>query len=226
MFNKRINLAIADDHVLFRKTLRYFLCERNLNVVMEAADGYDLLEKLRTSSVDILLLDTSTPEYGGHEILRTVHDQYPALKIIILLMSADPELISDLLDAGAYGYISKSDEPEELLRAILTVADNRIYRNRFFTEALYWKKQKEIKTFGGHPYVLLTDREKKMVELIWEEKSSKEIADMLCLGVRSVEKIRQDIKEKIGVKSTVGLIKYAIRKKIIYLNSNRPEQIF
>lgn len=136
-------------------------------------------------------------------------------------MCTDSDLISDLLDMGIHGYISKSDEPEELLQAIRAAAENRIYRNRLFTEALYRHKQNTFRAYSDGNTVLLNDREKKILQLLWEEKSNKEIADALYLGVRSVEKIRQDMKEKVGAKSTVGLLKYAIAKRIIGVSLQR-----
>jgi DNA-binding NarL/FixJ family response regulator len=224
MLSRPINLAIVDDHVLFRKTLKNFLSEQdNLNVNVQAFDVFDLLNKLKASFVDVLLMDLLLPEINGVEALKAIRHEYPTLKIIVLSMSADMEMISGLLDAGIHGFISKGDEPEELLKAILAVSDNRIYRNRLFTEALYWNKQNNIKGPAETEKINapLSEREKKMLQLIWDEKSNKEIADELFLGVRSVEKIRQDMKEKIGVKSTVGLLKYAISEKIIGVASMR-----
>ncbi|MDO6434630.1 response regulator transcription factor [Flavitalea sp. BT771] len=216
MLSRPINLAIVDDHVLFRKTLKAFLSDQeNINVTVQATDIFDLMNKLRAASIDVLLMDIFLPELNGSEALNLIRTEHPTLKILVLSMSSDMNLISDLLDAGIHGYISKADEPEELLQAIRAVADNRIYRNRIFTEALYWNKQNNIKNHVGKSDVTLSDREKKLLQLIWEEKSNKEIADELFLGVRSVEKIRQDMKEKIGVRSTVGLLKYAISRKII-----------
>lgn len=223
MLFRPINLAIVDDHSLFRKTLKCFLSEQtNLNVVIQAADMFDLFTKLKASSVDVLLLDIFLPELPGNEALLALRNEYPGIKILVLSMSTDLGLISDLLDSGIHGYISKADEPEDLLQAIHAVSDGRIYRNRIFTEALYWNKQKNIKHFSDGAMAMLNEREKKILQLLWEEKSNKEIADELFLGVRSVEKIRQDMKEKIGVKSTVGLLKYAIEKKIIGVNSRSP----
>jgi len=220
MLLRPINLAIVDDHSLFRKTLKIFLSEqKNIHVAVQAADIFDLLNKLKSSSIDVLLMDVFLPELNGNDALKIIRSEYPDIKILMLSMSTDMDLISDLLDAGIHGYISKAEEPEELLQAIYVVADNRIYRNRLFTEALYWNKQNNIKSFADDTPASLNEREKKMLQLIWEEKSNKEIADELFLGVRSVEKIRQDMKEKIGAKSTVGLLKYAISKRIIGVNS-------
>ena len=163
------------------------------------------------------------PAMNGNEALKMIRTEYSAIKIVMLSMSTDINMVSDMLESGIHGYISKADEPDELLRAIAAASDGRIYRNKLLTEALYWNTQNNVSaTFIGDPQAPLNEREKRILQLIWEEKSNKEMADELFLGVRSVEKIRQDIKEKVGVKSTVGLLKYAIDKKIIGINSRIP----
>jgi DNA-binding NarL/FixJ family response regulator len=218
MPSKSINLAIVDDHALFRKTLKIFLSEQeNMQVVLQTSDIFELLNKLSTISIDILLMDIFLPGSPGVDAVKLIRQGYPGIKILILSSSTDMALVNDLVDAGIYGYISKADEPEELLQAIQEVAHNHIYRNRLLTEALYWNKQNSISAYVNGTHILLNEREKKILQLIWEEKNNKEIADELFLGVRSVEKIRQDMKEKIGVKSTVGLLKYGITKRLIYI---------
>jgi DNA-binding NarL/FixJ family response regulator len=226
MLFRPINLAIVDDHALFRKTLKNFLSEqKNIHVTVQASDMFELTAKLKTSSIDVLLMDIFLPELNGKDALKIIRAEFPAIRILVLSMSTDMDLISDLLDAGIHGFISKGDEPEELLQAIQAVSENRIYRNRLFTEALYWNKQNNIKSYVDGSPILLNDRERKILQLIWEEKSNKEMADELFLGVRSVEKIRQDLKEKIGAKSTVGLLKYAISRKIIGVGTRSPGMI-
>jgi len=216
MATDRILIAIVDDHTLFRKTLKNFLSEQqNLSVVIQAPDISELLYKLKICTIDVLLMDIFMPQSNAMDALKVIRAEYSNIKILIVSMCVDMELISDLLEAGVHGYISKGDEPEELLQAIETVAHNRIYRNRIFTEALYWNRQNNMQLPAEKRNVHLNERERRLLELIWQEKSNKEIADELFLGVRSVEKIRQDMKEKIGVRSTVGLLKYAISQKII-----------
>lgn len=216
-----ISLAIVDAHVLFRKILRSFISEqKDMNVPIQTSDISDLLDKLKSSSIDILLMDVFFPELNSIDAVKIIRDEYPGLKILVLSMTADMDMISTILDTGIYGFLSKTDEPEELLQAIKTVAGNRIHRNRIFTEALYWNKQNVIKNHTEKTSIQLNEREKKMLQLIWEEKSNKEIARELFLGIRSVEKIRQDMKEKVGVKSTVGLLKYAIDQKIIKVRNS------
>jgi len=214
MLSKVLHVAIVDDHSLFRKTLKNYISDqKGLQVVLQASDMDDLQDKIKDVSVDVLVMDLFMPGLNGNDAIRLMRSEYPDVKILILSMSNDMDLISDLLDLGIYGYISKADEPEDLIRAIHTVSANEIYKNRIFTEALYWNSRNQIKARTIGALEPLNEREKKILQLIWEEKSNKEIADELFLGVRSVEKIRQDIKEKIGVKSTVGLLKYAIQKK-------------
>jgi DNA-binding NarL/FixJ family response regulator len=216
MTRRSINLAIVDDHLLIRKLVKKYLSEQSdINVVCDAADIGELLDKLKGFNVDVLLADVFYPRESIVNYLQQIRNDYFELKVLILSMCTDLSLISNLLDLGIHGYVSKGDDPEELVRAIHAVAESRIYKNRFFTEALYWNNQSNIKKYSARPTILLSERDKKILQLIWEEKSNKNIADELYLGIRSVEKIRQDLKEKIQVKSTVGLLKYALAQKIV-----------
>jgi DNA-binding NarL/FixJ family response regulator len=211
-----VNLAIVDDHSLFRKTIKNYLSgQKEINVVVQASNMVELVTNLRDLSVEILLMDIFMPGLSGSEAVKTIQTDYPALKIIVLSMNTNIELICELLDLGIHGYVCKVSEPEELIEAIHTATTGRICRNRWFTESLNWKKQSSVETNGNLSPANLSEREKKFLQLLWEEKSNKEIAHELFLGVKSVEKIKQDLKEKIGVKSTIGLLKYSINEKII-----------
>ena len=211
-----INLAIVDDHALFRKTLKNYLSEQtDIQVIAHASSISELLPQLEDMPADVLLMDLFMPGLEGREALKAIQMALPELKVLVLSMNTDMQVASDIMESGAHGYISKADEPEGLLQAIRTVAGGRILRNKWFTGALYWEKQNSADPYGGAADALLNDREKKFLQLLWEEKSNKEIADELFLGVRSIEKMRQDLKEKIGAKSTVGLLKYSINKRIV-----------
>jgi DNA-binding NarL/FixJ family response regulator len=225
MLARPITVAIADDHTLFRKMLKNLLSEqKNIQVLIQAQNAYDLFSQLKTTitPIDVLLLDLFMPQMNGNEALKIIHSDFPDTNILILSMCMDTELITELLDSGIHGYISKSDDPEELLTAIQTVSEGRIYRNHHFTDALYRKTQKSVKTYATDLPTNLNEREKRILEMIWEEKSNKEIADELFLGIRSIEKIRQDIKEKLRAKSTIGVIKYGIRQRIINTGFSTP----
>jgi DNA-binding NarL/FixJ family response regulator len=212
---KPIKLAVADDHILFRKTLQNYLeTQVNVNILLHASNATELLKKLQCSSIDVLIIDISLPELNETELLKVLRHEFPDIKILVLSACRNLSIISELLDLGIYGYVSKLDEPQELLDALMSISNNTIYRNKIFTEALYWNKQSKIKDCNTDTLVL-NEREQKILQFLWDEQSNKEIAKQVFLSVRSVEKIRQDMKEKLGIKSTVGLLKYAIHKKII-----------
>lgn len=223
MLIRPVRLAIVDDHILFRQTLVHFLSDHiELEGVIQASEVADLLAKLKTSVPEVLLIDIFLPHINGSEVLKLLKSEYPLMRILVLSMTTDIEMISNMLEAGIHGYISKADDPKELLQAVIAVSEGRIHRSRLFTEALYWNKQHTNKNFKGEPRASLSEREKSILQLIWKEKSNKEMAEELFLSVRSVEKIRQDLKEKLNVKSTVGLLKYAIDRKIIGIEQPVP----
>lgn len=214
-----VKLALAHQFTLFSTILKEYLSGYdNMNVTIQASNITDLFNRLESSPVDILLLDIDMAQKNINEVLEALRSKHPDIKILILSAYTDSQAVSSLLDVGIYGYISKTDEPEELLEAIMAVADNKIYRNKLFTEVLYWSKQKKVTSGAGSNMITLSEREQKILRLLWEEKSNREIADRLFLGVRSIEKIRHEMKEKLGVKSIVGLFKYGIERKILEIN--------
>jgi DNA-binding NarL/FixJ family response regulator len=216
MILKPVNLAIVDDQTLYRKTLKNYLTEHDsIRVVIHVSDIYELLNKIQHFKVDVLIIDAFMPGMKGYEAIKTIREKYPEVRILVLSMNKNLDMISDLMESGINGYISKTDDPEELIQAIKAAEDDQLFRNKIFTDALYWNKQR-MKKYGSGDSISLTEREKKILQLIWEEKNNQEIGDELFLGSRTIEKLKQDIKEKIGAKSTVGLIKYAINNKIIY----------
>lgn len=194
--------------------INYLSEQKNIRVSVQASETVELLNKLKAAPVEILLMDMFLPPLEAVEALQLIRQEYPAMKILMLSMYSDMDRIIDLLGLGIHGFISKEEEPEDLLNAIRAICDNKIYHTRVFTEALFRNQQYSSKS-EHQKQATLNDREKKILQLLWEEKSNREIADELFLSIRSVEKIRQDMKDKLGVKSTIGLIKYAIQKKIL-----------
>jgi DNA-binding NarL/FixJ family response regulator len=216
MPSNKIHLAIVDDHILFRKTLKdYISSNSDFNVVIQSSDISDLLTRLKDLDVQVILLGIFITQLYGSQVVRMIKDVYPNIKVLVLSMGTDLDVLSDLLDAGVNGILSKTEEPEELLYAIRLLSEQRIYRSKLFTEVMYWNRIQESRARTGAQAVVLNEREKEILQLLWEEKSNKEIAEHLFLSVRSVEKIRQDMKEKVSARSTVGLLKYAIHSNII-----------
>lgn len=225
MHPESINVAIVDDHTLFRSLLKSYISDQNnLEVVIMSPDISDLLGKLEETPVDILVMDLFMPGLSGFDAVKAIRNRFPDIKILVLSMCTDMNLLSDVLYEGVYGILSKADEPEEVLRAITSISEQRIYKSKLFTDAMYWSTQVSMKTDIDYPQIELNERERKILELLWEEKSNKEIAGELFLSVRSIEKMRQDLKEKLGIKSTMGLLKYAINKKIIPMRSLSAHQ--
>jgi len=209
-------LALLDRHALFRKSLESFLSNQpGLQVPFTTADPFQLFESLKHTPIDILIFDAGMPHADAVEVIRELRRTYSRMKIIVLSQSTSVQFVNGLVNLGIHAYVCKTDEPESLLQAISDVSRNRIHRNKLFTEALYWDRQVDELTEPGQAPSLLDSRERAIIRLMWEEKSNKEIADLLFLSIRSIEKIRQDIKEKLQVKTTVGLFKYALHHQII-----------
>jgi DNA-binding NarL/FixJ family response regulator len=216
---KTIQLAILDDQTLFRKTLKNYLSEqKECRVLADDSDIGELIKKARGLPIDVLLMDACIRGLSGDNAVRVFREQFPAIKILVLSGCNDLDTIGVLIEAGINGYVSKAEEPEELIKAIAAAFEDRIYCNRLFTEALYWRNQNNFRFDGMGRTKPLSDREQRLLQMIWDEKTNKEIANELFLGVRSIEKMRQDMKERIGIKSTIGLLKYAINRRIIGIN--------
>jgi DNA-binding NarL/FixJ family response regulator len=211
-----IRLALADDHTLFTRILSNYLSQqKNLKVILETGNASDLLLKLKETPVDVILLDLFMPKMNSIDAIKTINDDYPKIKIIVLSICTDLNIISNLLDIGIHAYLSKNEEPHKLVEAISSASQNRLYRNDLYTAALFLNKENSIKKSDFAPKTILNEREKQIIQLLWEEKSNKEISQRVFLSVRSVEKIRQDIKEKLEFKSIAGLFRYALEQGII-----------
>lgn len=211
---KKIRVGILDDHSLYREILATYLSTHpRFSVDINASTFVQLEELLYHKEIDVLILDISMPEISGEQVQQRLTKSYPYIKVIFVSMHTNYSLINRVIDAGAYAFLSKADNPENLLNAIAEVSDGIFFRNKLITDALWWQKQKHVNKSGNK--ILLSDREITVVKLLWEEKSNEEISSALFLGLRSIEKIRQDIKEKMRVRTTIGIVKYAIIHNII-----------
>jgi DNA-binding NarL/FixJ family response regulator len=212
MPEKCINLAIASDHVILGKALKIYLAGlKDIKVALICLDKDILVKSLKESSIDVLLLSMVDPGSTGTGTLRILRNELPELRILLLSSSTDPAFLSTFLELEIYGYISSRDEPEGMINAIKLASDDKIYKTNLFTEAMYLNKKSNLKYSSLKENARLSDRERNIIRLLWEEKSNKEIASELFLSIRSVEKIRQNIKNKLGVKSTIGMLKYLIK---------------
>jgi len=210
----RYRILIADDHALFRKGLQMILSDRSdLAILGEAADGLELLRQLRKLNPQIVLLDISMPHLRGLEAIPEIRSISPAVKIVVLTMHKNEEFLFEAISAGADGYVLKDDAEKDLLEAIKTVAQGGIYVSRFLAEKSRqdWAQIRRgaKKLPAADP---LSTREREVLKLIAEGKSSKEIGDLLSISHRTVERHRANMMLKLQVNKSTDLVKYALTK--------------
>jgi DNA-binding NarL/FixJ family response regulator len=212
-------ILLADDHVMFRRGVRSLIQGmKNVEVVGEASDGLELLGLLRDIRVDLVILDISMPKLRGLEATREIKSLDPGVKVLILSMHKEREYLYQALTAGAEGYLLKEDADGELISAIETLR-----KGGTFISPLLSTQMADIfvdKFQGGNePFMSagepLTTREREIVKLIAEGKSSKEIGELLFISSRTVQHHRANIMRKLNLKKTADLVKYAIQKNYV-----------
>ena len=207
------NIALADDHVLLRDGIKRIIEESpDLRVVAEASDGLELLRVLKQHDVDMVLLDISMPGLRGIEAVREVKISFPSIKGLILTMHKKKEYIRHAFSAGADGYLLKEATGDELFDAISTIRNGENYVSNAFSKELIIELLQLYRTGGKLETEVLTTREREVLKLIAEGKSSKEIADLLFISIYTVNNHRAKIIKKLGMKKTADLVRYAIRK--------------
>jgi DNA-binding NarL/FixJ family response regulator len=217
MGNEQIKLAIADDHKIFRDGLKMALKDRAyLKILWEAENGKDLMHKLKIKQPDILLMDIRMPEMDGINAISLIRKGYEQVKIVVLTMYDDQELITKMMEMGANAYLTKTTDPDEIYQAILTCMNDDFYFNELVNKAVLLKLQhkKTVRQFYPNP-VKFSEKELSILKLIADDKTTEEISKEVFLSPRTVETIRQKMKEKIGVKTIAGLVMYAMRNKLL-----------
>ncbi|MBW2431932.1 MAG: response regulator transcription factor [Deltaproteobacteria bacterium] len=206
-------IVLADDHVLLRDGIKRIIEESpDLRVVAEASDGLELLRVLKQHDVDMVLLDISMPGLRGIEAVREVKISFPSIKVLILTMHKKKEYIRHAFSAGADGYLLKEATGDELFDAIGTIRNGENYVSNAFSKELIIELLQLYRTGGKLEAEVLTTREREVLKLIAEGKSSKEIADLLFISIYTVNNHRAKIIKKLGMKKTADLVRYAIRE--------------
>lgn len=214
---RKIKLALADDHLLFRQGLMALLSDYDeLKVVIEVPNGRELIQSLKDKPVDVAIVDYEMPEMDGLETTRQIRLKYPDIKIISLTMHNSEELIMQLLDKGSNGFLLKDFDSEKVVDAIYAVLENGYYFNDHISKDMLHHVMKNKKLKPRFGISALNDKEIQIIRLICEEKTNKEISDILNLSARTVEGARSKIISKINVKNTAGIVLYAIKNNIIY----------
>ncbi len=208
-------IVLADDHVLVRQGLKRIIEEStDLQVVGEANDGLELLNLLREVTPQMVILDIFMPNLRGIEAIHEIRKIHPEMKVLILTMHKDREYLYLALSAGAKGYLLKEDADKELFSAIERVRQGKTYISPHFSEEVVDDlvqigKGDTRAIFEVDP---LTPREREVLKLIAEGKSSKEIGQLLFISVLTVNNHRAKIMEKLNLNKATDLVKYAIRK--------------
>jgi two-component system, NarL family, invasion response regulator UvrY len=208
-------VALVDDHALLRNGLANLLRELGYDILLEANNGNDFIEQLKNKpQPEIVLLDINMPQKDGYETALWLKKSHPEVKVLALSMYDDEYAIIKMLKNGARGYILKDSEPAELKRAINAVLTKGFYHSELVTGTLiHTIHQAEDNT---HPNVnSLSTRETEFLKLACTEMTYKEIAEKLCVSPRTVDGYRDDLFEKLSVKSRVGLVLFAIKNGIV-----------
>jgi DNA-binding NarL/FixJ family response regulator len=215
-----IKLVIADDHEIFRDGLKLLFRNQNvLELVGEAEDGKQLIEVVDKHKPDVVITDIKMPVMDGIEACKILKQKHPALGIIALSMFNDDDLLIDMIEAGAKGYLLKNTNKKELLKAAKSVYQGGSY----YCNATSIKFTRLVNSSSSNPYktkLNLTTREKEIIMLICKQYSNKQIADELQLNIRTIESHREKIQEKIGSHNTAGIVLFAIRTKLYTLEEN------
>lgn len=213
---KKIRIILVDDHQMFRDGVKAVLSdEENMEVISEVGNGNDLYELLNTLSPDLIITDISMPDISGIEVAKFVTENYPQIKVLILSMHSNEEFITKALGAGANGYLPKDTGMNELLEAINTIYKGDNYFNKEISDTILKsiinKSKTEQKEKKGD---LLTKREKEIISLVVDGLTNKEIAEKLFISIRTVDTHKNNIMQKLNLKSSVELVKYAIKNNL------------
>jgi len=215
---KKIQLLLVDDHNMVRQGLRVLLeAEPDIAVIGEAETGRQAVQMARTLQPDVIVMDIAMPNLNGLEATRQIVKEVPNAKVLVLSSYGDDEYLHQLTDAGACGYLLKQTAANDLIKAVRETSKG----NAFFSPAVSKRLLDRYReTFlNGAPIkkqgVLLTTREAEVLQLIAEGKPNKQIAADLCISIKTVEKHRQQVMNKLNIHDIAGLTRYAISKGVI-----------
>jgi DNA-binding NarL/FixJ family response regulator len=214
-----IRIILVDDHQIVRDGIKALLTDaQDITIVGEAGNAQELLEILNQKEADIVILDISLPGVSGIELTKTLNDDYIGTKVLILSMHTGEDFIFNAIKAGAKGYLPKNTTRKEILEAIHAIHQGE----EFFSESVsniilksYIKKAKNDEKEPQPNEEKLTTREMEILKLFAGGMSNQEIADKLFISIRTVESHKNHIMQKLELESTVDLIKFAIKNKII-----------
>jgi DNA-binding NarL/FixJ family response regulator len=206
-----LRVLLADDHAIFRQGLRGLLERENFQIVGEAGDGREAILRATALSPDIAALDLSMPLLNGLDAAREITRASPRTRVILLTMHSEDPYVMEALRAGIKGYVLKTQAATDMVQAIQEVSRGRVYLSPGVSQAVVtaYLARTEL------PPDPLSPREREVLQLVAEGKTTKEIAGVLGLSVKTAESHRTRIMEKLDIHATAGLVRYAIRRGLI-----------
>lgn len=216
----KIKLALVDDHNLFRRGIASILGQvADFELVLEASNGQEFIDKIPRKMPDVVLLDLQMPVLDGTATADHLRENYPLIKIIVLTMHDEDRMVLHLLEKGVSGYLLKDSDPDEVEKAVRKVMDEGVYLNEFVSRAMLRKMTNKTTVVKQstlyNSKILLSEREKEVLKLICEGLSTAEISDRIFLSPRTVEGHRLRILEKTGTKNTAGMVAYAFKNDLV-----------
>ena len=214
---KGVRIVIAEDHKILREGLRALLSsDDTIQIVAEAQDGIEAIRCVEKHKPDLLLLDLSMPRMGGISVIKDIKSRFPETKILALTIHESEDYILESFRAGANGYCLKDSSHEELMNAIESVLDGKTYLSPGVSGKVlegYLEDRRTLKTQSS--WDMITQREREVLKLVGEGYKNKEIADYLCVSVKTVEKHRSNIMKKLDIHTASALTAYAIEKGLV-----------
>lgn len=212
-----IRIAIADDHKLFRKgvilSLRLYT---QLEFVLEAENGQELLDRLDSSGAQVVLMDLRMPGMDGIETTKIITERFPDIKVLVLTMYEDERFVYHLMENGANGYLLKNAEPQEIRKAIQEVMGKGYYLNQFVNRILLKKSHARTQvTPDLKNEIVLNEKERDILRNICMEYTAAEIAEKMGISSRTVEAIKDRLMDRFGTKNTAGLVFFAVKNDLI-----------
>lgn len=210
--NAIAKILIADDHKLFLDGLNMLL-RNQPNFIIEgmAYNGAEVLESLKSNKYDMVITDLNMPGMGGVELVKSIKEQFPQVKLLVITMNDDREIVTEILLAEAEGYLLKNSGKEQLLNAINNILGGKTHYEHEVINLMLDRVRKTTQTNNFN--ALLSTREKEVLDLIMQEFTSKEIAEQLFISKQTVDSHRINIMQKTGAKTLVGLIKMVVQQE-------------
>ena len=209
---KKIKIIIAEDHALYRDGLKTMLgLYDEFEIIAEAVDGSELIKMFEFHRPDVVLMDINMPILNGIEATKFVSTHFDDTKIIAITMNDEKSSIMDMMDAGANGYVLKSEDKEEIIKAIYTVLNGDDYYSKNVENSIINLIHSKKSTDNYKKSVYFNEKEIQLINYLCEEFNSDEIAKTMFLSKKTIDGLRLKIKNELNVRNSIGIVKYAIK---------------